>query len=80
MKKSNEKKIDTLKVFKVIMFVYSCAMVLLILETIYGWVTGYSDNNYAALAACTATYCASAAAYEELKKKEAKKKKEIAAA
>ena len=74
MKESNEKKITTLKVFKVILIIYTFIMIAIIIQTIYGWVTGLPDNNYVFLAGSSATYCATAAMYEEMKKKEAKKK------
>ena len=72
MNYSNEKKITTLKVFKVITIIYSCVMIGLIIATIYGWITGVSDTNYINLALCTTIYCATAAEYEALKKKSKK--------
>ncbi len=69
MKESNEKKITTLKVFKVIVIIYSCAIIALLILTVYGWATGTYDTNYAILASSAATYCATAALYEDLKKK-----------
>ncbi|MBR5180999.1 MAG: hypothetical protein IKW88_01950 [Clostridiales bacterium] len=74
MKESNEKKVTTLQVYKVILVIYTCVIIGLIISTIYGWVTGAYDTNYAILAALAAVYCATAAEYENLKKKEAKKK------
>ena len=74
MKNSTEKKITTLKVFKVIVFIYTCIIIALLIQTVYGWATGKFDTDCTVLAASAATYCATAAAYEELKKKEAKKK------
>jgi len=76
MKDSNEKKITTLQVFKAILIIYSCAIIGVIIYTIYGWATGAYDTNYVILAACGATYCATAAEYERLKKKAAKKKED----
>lgn len=73
MKNTNEKKIDTLKVFKVIVFIYTIVIIALLIQTVYGWATGKFDTDYAVLAACAATYCATAAAYSDMKKKEAKK-------
>lgn len=73
MKNTNEKKITTLKVFKVILIIYSCAIIALLLHTVYGWATGTFDTNYVILASSAATYCATAASYEQLKKKEAAK-------
>ena len=72
MKDSNEKKITTLKVFKVITIIYSIVMTGMIIATIYGWVTGVSDTNYIILGANGAIYCAVAAEYEALKKKSKK--------
>ena len=74
MKNTNEKKIDTLKVFKVIVFIYSIVIIALLIQTVYGWATGKFDTDCTVLAASAATYCATAAAYSEMKKKEAKKK------
>ena len=74
MKESNEKKVTTLQVYKVILVIYTCVIIGLNISTIYGWVTGAYDTNYAILAALTAVYCATAAEYENLKKKDAKKK------
>ena len=68
MKESTEKKITTLKVFKVIVIIYSCVIIALLIHTVYGWATGTYDTNY--------VYCATVAIYEEMKKKEAKKKQE----
>ncbi|MBR2550353.1 MAG: hypothetical protein IKE92_10120 [Clostridiales bacterium] len=76
MKESSEKKVTTLKVFKVIMIVYSCIIIGMIIQTIYGWATGMPDDNYVIFASSAASYCATVAIYEELKKKEAKKKEE----
>lgn len=76
MKESTEKKITTLKVFKVIVFIYSCVIIALLIHTVYGWATGTYDTNYVFLASSAATYCATVAIYEEMKKKEAKKKQE----
>ena len=73
MKNTNEKKIDTLKVFNVIVFIYTIVIIALLIQTVYGWATGKFDTDYTVLAASAATYCATAAAYEEMKKKEAKK-------
>lgn len=69
MKNSNEKKITTLKVFKVITVIYSVVMIGMIIATIYGWITGVSETNYVHLASFSAIYCAIAAEYESLKKK-----------
>ena len=73
MKNSNEKKIDTLKVFKVIVFIYTIVIIALLIQTVYGWATGKFDTDCTILAASAATYCATAAAYSDMKKKEAKK-------
>ena len=73
MKNTNEKKIDTLKVFKVIVFIYTIVIIALLIQTVYGWATGKFDTDCAVLAASAATYCATAAAYSDMKKKEAKK-------
>ena len=73
MKNTNEKKITTLKAFKVIMIIYTCVIIAILIQTIYGWVTGIPDDNYMFLASSAATYAATVAIYEELKKKEAKK-------
>jgi len=72
MKESNEKKITTLKVFKVITIIFSVVIIGMGIATIYGWVTGAYDTNYVVLASCTAAYCATAAEYESLKKKSRK--------
>jgi len=74
MKETNEKKITTLKVYKVILIIYTCVLIGFIGFTVYGWITGAQDNNYVILAALNAIYCATAAEYGILKKKEAKKK------
>ena len=74
MKDSNEKKITELKVYKIIMIIYSIAMAVLCALTIYGWATGTEIIGYTPLGICCATYCSSAAVYENLKKKQAKKK------
>ena len=76
MKESTEKKITTLKVFKVIVIIYTCVIIGVCIHAIYSWATGIQDYNYMFLASSTATYCATIAMYEELKKKEAKKKNE----
>ena len=76
MKESNEKKITTFKVFRVIMIIYTIIIIAVLIQTVYGWVTGIPDTNNAYLAATAATYCATAAMYEEQKKKEKAKKKE----
>ncbi len=76
MKESTEKKITTLKVFKVIVIIYSCVIIALLIHTVYGWATGTYDTNYVILASSAATYCSTVAIYEEMKKKEAKKKQE----
>ena len=76
MKESNGKKASALKAFKVIMIIYSCIMLVVIAQTVFGWATGTSDLTYEVLAPCTAAYCASLAAYECAKKKENKKKEE----
>ena len=73
MKKSSEKKITTLKVFKAIVFIYSCVIIALLIQTIYGWATGTFDTEFAILASCAATYCATVAIYEDMKKKDAAK-------
>lgn len=74
MKESNEKKITTLKVYKVILIIYTIVMIGSFIYTIYGWSTGASDNNYVMTAAFGAIYCALATEYESLKKKETKEK------
>ena len=76
MKESAEKKVTTLKVFKVIVIIYTCVIIGVCIHAIYSWATGIQDYNYMFLASSTATYCATIAMYEELKKKEAKKKNE----
>ena len=76
MKNTNEKKITTLKAFKVIMIIYSVVVLAVAVQTIYGWVTGMPDTNQALLASNAATYCALTLIYEDMKKKEAKKKEE----
>ena len=73
MKDSNEKKITTLKVFKVITIIFSIVLIGLDIVTVYGWVTGVSDNNYVPLALCNAMYCATVAEYEALKRKSKEK-------
>ena len=72
MKDSNEKKITTLKVFKVITIIYSVVIIGWAIATVYGWATGASETHYVPLALCTAGYCAVAAEYEALKKKSKK--------
>ena len=56
MKESNEKKVTTLQVYKVILIIYTCVIIGLIISTIYGWVSGAYDTNYAILAALAAVY------------------------
>ncbi len=46
MKDSNEKKITTLKVFKVITIIYSVVIIGWAIATVYGWVTGVSETDY----------------------------------
>lgn len=74
MNETNEKKITILNVYKVIMIIFSCALIGLIASTIYGWATGAFDINYIILALCAAIYCCTAAEYEALKKKAKKNK------
>ena len=76
MKESAEKKVTTLKVFKVIVIIFTYVIIGVCIHAIYSWATGIQDYNYMFLASSTATYCATIAMYEELKKKEAKKKNE----
>ena len=76
MKESTEKKVTTLKVFKVIVIIFTCVIIGVCIHAIYSWATGIQDYNYAYLASSTAAYCATIAMYEEQKKKEAKKKTE----
>ena len=76
MKESAEKKVTTLKDFKVIVIIFTCVIIGVCIHAIYSWATGIQDYNYMFLASSTATYCATIAMYEELKKKEAKKKNE----
>ena len=68
MNETNEKKITILNVYKVIMIIFSCALIGLVASTIYGWVTGAFEINYIILALCAAVYCCTAAEYEALKK------------
>ncbi len=75
MKESGEKKVTTLKVFKVIMIIFSIVIIAILIQTIYGWATGVQDTNYVFLASSAASYCACAVLYEEEKKKAAKKDK-----
>ena len=76
MKESTEKKITTLKVFKVIVIIYSCVIIALLIHTVYGWATGTYDTNYVFLASRAAKYGAHVALYGRMEKKEAKKKPE----
>ena len=76
MKESNGKKITAMQVYKVIMIIYSIAMLALSGLTIYGWATNTTIIEYPVLAGLCAAYCASAAAYESNKKKQEKKKEE----
>ena len=73
MKDSSEKKITTLKVFKVITIIYSVVIIGWAIATVYGWVTGVSETDYVPFGLCTAGYCAVAAEYEALKKMSKKK-------
>lgn len=75
MKNTNEKKITTFKVFKVIMIIFTIILAATVIQTIYGWATGVQDTNYTYFASTVASYCACAAIYEEEKKK-AKKEAE----
>jgi hypothetical protein len=72
MKDSNEKKITTLKVYKVITIIYTVVIIGLDIATIYGWITGAFDINYIILGSFNAIYCATVAEYEVLKKKSKK--------
>lgn len=74
MKESTEKKITTLKVFKVIVIIFTCVIIGVCIHAIYSWATGIQDYNYMFLATSSASYCATIAMYEELKKNDAKKK------
>ena len=74
MKESTEKKITTLKVFKVIVIIFTCVIIGVCIHAIYSWATGIQDYNYMFLATSSASYCATRAMYEELKKNDAKKK------
>ncbi|MBR5678044.1 MAG: hypothetical protein IKX20_07885 [Paludibacteraceae bacterium] len=76
MKNTSEKKITTLKVFKAIVFIYTCVIIAILIQTVYGWATGTFDTNQAILASSSATYCATIAIYDDMKKKEAKKQEE----
>ena len=73
MTDSNEKKVTTLKVLKVLLIIYTCVLIGLITYTVYGWVTGVSETNYIILGSLGAVYCCLAAEYEALKKKAKKK-------
>ena len=74
MKESTEKKITTLKIFKVIVIIFTCVIIGVCIHAIYSWATGIQDYNYMFLATSSASYCATVAMYEELKKNDAKKK------
>ncbi len=77
MEKTNEKKITTRKVFKVIIIIYTIVIVGVMLHTVYGWVTGTFDNDYMLLASNAATYCALICIYEDMKKKEKKEAEKL---
>lgn len=74
MKESGGKKVTVVQAYKVIMIIYTIALIGLMAVTVYGWFNGGSDTNYIILAACTGIYCASGAQYSSLKKKEEKAK------
>ena len=74
MKESAEKKITSLKVFKVIVIVFTCVILGVCIHAIYSWATNIPDYNYIYLTTSVASYCATIARYEEMKKKEEKKK------
>ncbi|MBP5415757.1 MAG: hypothetical protein ILN61_11060 [Lachnospiraceae bacterium] len=72
MKDANEKKNKTIKVYKVLLGIYSCILIGMDLYTVIGWITRSYDTDYMILACLNAAYCALLAEYEVLKKKEAK--------
>ena len=76
MEKTAEKKVTTVKALKVILIIYTCILVVLIVQSIYSWVTNMPDTNYVFTASSAACYCAVIAMYEEEKKREAKRKAE----
>jgi MFS-type transporter involved in bile tolerance (Atg22 family) len=68
MSESKGKGVPSIKAFKVIMIIFTIAMVALLASTIYGWVTGSDSSNIVILAGCGTVYLASWGNYANMKK------------